>query len=37
MLADAIGRQLPIIVVRDGALVDLIATPIELVVAPTDS
>jgi S1-C subfamily serine protease len=32
MLADAIGRQLPITVVRNGALVDLIATPVELVV-----
>ena len=30
MLADAIGSQLPITVVRNGALVDLIATPIEL-------
>ena len=30
MLADAIGRQLPITVVRNGALVDLIATPVEL-------
>ena len=32
MLADAIGRQLPITVVRNGALVDLIATPVELVI-----
>jgi len=31
MLADAIGRQLPITVVRHGALVDVIATPVELV------
>jgi hypothetical protein len=30
MLADAIGSRLPITVVRNGALVDLIATPIEL-------
>jgi hypothetical protein len=30
MLADAIGSQLPITVVRNGALVDLIATPVEL-------
>jgi S1-C subfamily serine protease len=37
MLAEAIGRQLPITVVRNGALVDLIATPIELVVSPTRS
>jgi hypothetical protein len=29
-LADAIGSQLPITVVRNGALVDLIATPVEL-------
>jgi S1-C subfamily serine protease len=35
MLADAIGRRLPITVVRNGALVDLIATPIELVPGPT--
>jgi S1-C subfamily serine protease len=35
MLADAIGRQLPITVVRNGALVDVIATPIELDVGPT--
>jgi S1-C subfamily serine protease len=35
MLADAIGRQLPITVVRNGALVDLIAKPIELVPGPT--
>ena len=31
MLADAIGRQLPITVVRHGALVDMIATLVELV------
>jgi S1-C subfamily serine protease len=31
MLADAIGRRLPITVVRNGALVDVIATPVELV------
>jgi len=31
MLADAIGRRLPITVVRGGALVDVIATPVELV------
>jgi S1-C subfamily serine protease len=37
MLAEAIGRQLPLTVVRSGALVDLIATPIELVVAPHQS
>jgi S1-C subfamily serine protease len=30
MLADAIGSQLPITVIRNGALVDLIATPVEL-------
>jgi S1-C subfamily serine protease len=30
MLADAIGSQLPITVVRNGALVDVIATPVEL-------
>jgi S1-C subfamily serine protease len=35
MLADAIGRQLPITVVRYGTLVDLIPTPIELVPGPT--
>jgi S1-C subfamily serine protease len=34
MLADAIGRQLPITVVRNNALVDLIATPDELVTEP---
>jgi S1-C subfamily serine protease len=34
MLADAIGRQLPITVVRNDALVDLIATPVELVTEP---
>ena len=37
MLADAIGRQLPITVIRNGALVDLIATPVELVMEPTNS
>jgi S1-C subfamily serine protease len=37
MLADAIGRQLPITVVRNGALVDLIATPVELVSEPSSS
>jgi S1-C subfamily serine protease len=31
MLADAIGQRLPITVVRNDALVDLVATPIELV------
>jgi S1-C subfamily serine protease len=35
MLADAIGRQLPITVVRNDALLDLVATPVELVVTPT--
>jgi S1-C subfamily serine protease len=30
MLADAIGSQLPITVFRNGALVDVIATPVEL-------
>lgn len=30
MLADAIGSRLPITVIRNGALVDLIATPVEL-------
>jgi S1-C subfamily serine protease len=34
MLADAIGSQLPITVVRNGALVDLIATPVELADEP---
>jgi S1-C subfamily serine protease len=34
MLADAIGRQLPITVVRNGALVDVLATPVELVSEP---
>jgi S1-C subfamily serine protease len=34
MLADAIGRQLPITVVRNGALVDVHATPVELVSEP---
>ena len=34
MLADAIGRPLPITVVRHGALVDVIATPVELVPGP---
>jgi S1-C subfamily serine protease len=37
MLADAIGRRLPVTVVRNGALVDLVATPVELVVEPTSS
>jgi S1-C subfamily serine protease len=35
MLADAIGRPLPVTVVRNGALVDVIATPVELVTEPT--
>jgi hypothetical protein len=30
MLADAIGRPLPLTVVRSDALVDVIATPTEL-------
>ena len=34
MLADAIGRQLPITVVRNDTLVDLIARPDELVIEP---
>jgi S1-C subfamily serine protease len=34
MLADAIGRNLPITVVRNGALVDVVATPVELVSEP---
>jgi S1-C subfamily serine protease len=34
MLAEAIGRQLPITVVRNGALVDVIATPVELEAEP---
>jgi S1-C subfamily serine protease len=34
MLADAIGRQLPMTVVRNGALVDVLATPAELVSEP---
>jgi S1-C subfamily serine protease len=33
MLADAIGRPIPVTVVRNGALVDLVATPTELVSA----
>jgi S1-C subfamily serine protease len=37
MLADAIGRQLPITVVRNDALVDLVATPDELVTEPRPS
>jgi S1-C subfamily serine protease len=37
MLADAIGRRLPVTVVRNGALVDLVATPVELVDEPTSS
>ncbi len=35
MLADAIGRQLPVTVVRNGALIDLIATPVELTTEPS--
>jgi hypothetical protein len=31
MLADAIGRRIPITVARNGALVDVIVTPAELV------
>jgi hypothetical protein len=34
MLADAIGRQIAITVVRNGALVDVLATPVELVSEP---
>jgi S1-C subfamily serine protease len=34
MLPDAIGRQLAITVVRNGALVDVLATPVELVSEP---
>jgi hypothetical protein len=30
------GRQLPITVVRNGALVDVIATPVELTTEPSD-
>ena len=39
MLADAIGRQLPITVIRNDALVDIIATPDELITEhdPTDN
>jgi S1-C subfamily serine protease len=37
MLADAIGRQLPITVARNGALVDVIATPVELAPEPARS
>jgi S1-C subfamily serine protease len=37
MLADAIGRQFAVTVVRNGALVDVIATPVELVIEPTNS
>jgi hypothetical protein len=33
MLADAIGRPLPMTVVRADALVDVIATPVELSAA----
>jgi hypothetical protein len=36
MLADAIGHQLPITVVRNGALIDVITTPVELIVEPTN-
>jgi S1-C subfamily serine protease len=36
MFADAIGRQLPITVVRSGAFVDVIATPVELTTEPSD-
>jgi S1-C subfamily serine protease len=36
MFADAIGRQLPITVVRNGALVDVIATPVELTGEASD-
>ena len=36
MFADAIDRQLPITVVRNGALVDVIATPVELTTEPSD-
>ncbi|HLX89871.1 MAG TPA: PDZ domain-containing protein, partial [Acidimicrobiales bacterium] len=35
MLADAIGRQIPLTLARNGALVDLLATPAELDAAPT--
>jgi S1-C subfamily serine protease len=34
MLADAIGRPIPVTVARNGALVDVIATPTELVSGP---
>ena len=37
MLADAIGQDLPITVVRNGALVDLVAKPVELVTPPASS
>jgi hypothetical protein len=30
MLADAIGRELPVTVLRNGALVDVIVEPVEL-------
>jgi hypothetical protein len=33
MFSDAIGRPLPITVMRNGALVDVIAQPSELVAA----
>jgi S1-C subfamily serine protease len=33
MFAEAIGRQLPVTVMRNGALVDVIAEPSELVAA----
>lgn len=35
MFADAIGRPLPITVLRNGAMVDVIAEPVELTPAPT--
>ena len=33
MFAEAIGKPMPITVMRNGALVDVIATPTELVTA----
>jgi hypothetical protein len=37
MLNDPIGRQIPITVARNGVLVDVLATPAELVTEPAGS
>jgi S1-C subfamily serine protease len=37
MLADAIGTSLPFTVVRNGALIDLVVTPVELDATPTSN